>query len=70
MLDQQVQLNKIGHVHLHVKLIAKMVEENTFLMVTKVNFKFICEVNLTISFSCFLPMLEIFHAAPKKGEPK
>lgn len=70
MLDQQVQLNKIGHVHLYVKLIAKMVEENTFLMVTKVNFKFICEVNLTISFFCFFPMLEIFHVAPKKGEPK
>ncbi len=48
MLDQQVQLNKIGHFNLHVKLIAKMVEDNTFLMVTKVNLKFICEVNLAI----------------------
>jgi hypothetical protein len=51
MLDQQLQLNKIGHFYLHVKLIAKMVEDNTFLMVTKVNFKFICEVNLAFFFA-------------------
>ncbi len=53
MLDQQVQFLKNGHVHLHVKLIAKMVEDNRILTVTKVNFKFICEVNLTISFFLF-----------------
>jgi hypothetical protein len=46
-------------------LVAKMVEDNPSLMVAKDNFELLCDVNLLISLSCLLPMLETIHALIK-----
>jgi len=50
---------------MYMPLVAKMVEDNPSLMVAKVNFELLCDVNLLISLSCLLPMLETIHALIK-----
>jgi hypothetical protein len=50
---------------MYMPLITKMVEDNPFMMVASVNFKFFCDVNLFISLFCLMPMLETIHALIK-----
>jgi hypothetical protein len=50
--------------------VAKMVEDIPSIMIAKQNFELFCDVNLLISLSYLLPMLETIHVlikfAPKK----
>jgi hypothetical protein len=50
---------------MYMSLLAKMTKDNPSIMSIKVNFELLCDVNLFISLSCLLPMLEIFHALIK-----
>jgi hypothetical protein len=50
---------------MYMPLIANMAKDIPSLMVAQVNFKFFCDVNLLISFSCLMPMLETIHALIK-----
>ncbi len=50
---------------MYIPLITKMAKDNASLMVAKVNFEFFCDMNLLISLSCMLPMLETVHALIK-----
>jgi len=47
---------------MYMPLIAKMVENSPSLMAPKVYFELLCDVNLLITLSCLLPMLETIHA--------
>jgi hypothetical protein len=46
---------------MYMPLVAKMVEDNPFLMVAMDYFELLCDVNLLVFLSCLLPMLEIIH---------
>jgi hypothetical protein len=46
---------------MYMPLVAKMIENNPFMMVAQVNFKFFCDVNLLFSLSCLMPTLETIH---------
>jgi len=50
---------------MYMPLITKMVENNPFFMVARVNFELFCDVNLLISLFCLMPMLEVVHALIK-----
>jgi hypothetical protein len=50
---------------MYMPLLAKMVEDNSSLLITKVNSGFLCNVNLLIFLYCLLPMLETIHALIK-----
>jgi hypothetical protein len=47
-----------------------MAKDNASLMVVRVNFELFCDVNLFISFSCMLPMLETIHALIKFAQKR
>jgi hypothetical protein len=55
---------------MYIPLVAKMVEDSPFLMATRVNFKLICDVDLLISLSCLMLMLETFHGLIKFAHKK
>jgi hypothetical protein len=46
-------------------LVAKMAKDSPSFMVARVNFELLCNVNLLISLSYLLPMLETIHALIK-----
>jgi hypothetical protein len=46
-------------------LVVKMAEDSPFLMAAQLNFKLLCDVDLLISLSCLMPMLEIVHGLIK-----
>jgi hypothetical protein len=48
-----------------MQLVAKMDEDSPLFMIARVNFKFICDLDLFISLSCLMPMLEIVHGLIK-----
>jgi hypothetical protein len=50
---------------MYMALVAKMDEDSASLMATRVNFGLICEVDLFISLSCLMFVLEIVHALIK-----
>jgi hypothetical protein len=60
-LDQHGKSNKNGDGNVYA-ILAKMAKNNPLVMFIKVNFELFCDVNLFISLSCLLPMLEIVHA--------
>jgi hypothetical protein len=45
---------------IYMPVLAKMVEDNPSIMSTKVNFEFLCDVNLFISLFCLLRTLQEF----------
>jgi hypothetical protein len=51
-------------------LVAKMAKDIPSLMDARVNFELICNVNLLISLSCLLHMLETIHALIKFSQKK
>jgi hypothetical protein len=50
---------------MYMPLLANMAKNNSSIMPTKVNFEFLCDINIFIYFSCLLPILEIVHALIK-----
>jgi hypothetical protein len=46
-------------------LLAKMVKDTPSIMFAKMNFELLCDINLFISLSSLLPMLETIHALIK-----
>lgn len=50
---------------MHMPLIAKMVEDNPFLMAIHVNFELLCNVNLFISLFDLMSILETIHPLSK-----
>jgi hypothetical protein len=50
---------------MYMPLVAKMTEDSPSLMAAPVNFKLLCDVNLIISLSCLMPILETVHALIK-----
>lgn len=46
---------------MYMPLVAKMVEDSSSLMAPRVYFELLCDVNLVITLSCLLPMLETMH---------
>lgn len=50
---------------MYMPLLAKMVEDNSFLLIANVNYGFLCNVNLLIFLDFLLPMLETIHALIK-----
>jgi len=50
---------------MYMPLVAKMVEDSPSLMAPRVYFELLCDVNLLITLSCLLPMLETIHALIK-----
>jgi hypothetical protein len=46
---------------MYMPLVAKMAKDDPFIMITKMDFKLFCDVNLLISLSCLLPMLQTIH---------
>ncbi len=55
---------------MYMPLVAKMAKDNPFMMATWVNFELLSDVNLFISLSCLMPMLEIIHALIKYAHKK
>ncbi len=50
---------------MYMPLVAKMAKDSPSFMVARVNFELLCNVNLLISLSYLLPMLETIHALIK-----
>jgi hypothetical protein len=50
---------------MYMPLLAKMVKDSPSIMFAKVNIELFCDVNLLISLSCLLSMLEIVHTLIK-----
>lgn len=55
---------------MHMSLVAKTIEDNSFFMDAQVNFKLLCDVDLLISLSCLMPMLKIVHGLIKFAQKK
>jgi len=50
---------------MYMPLLAKTVKDNSSIMFAKVNIELLCDINLLISLSYLLPMLEIVHTLIK-----
>jgi len=50
---------------MYMPLIAKMVEDIPSFMVDRVNFELFCDMNLFISLSYLIPLLETIHVSIK-----
>jgi hypothetical protein len=50
---------------MYIPLVANMAKDSSSLMATQVNFELLCDVNLLISLSYLMPMLETIHALIK-----
>ncbi len=50
---------------MYMPVVAKMDEDSASLMATRVNFGLLCDMDLFISLSCLMFMLEIVHALIK-----
>jgi hypothetical protein len=55
---------------MYMLLLAEMAKDNPSIMITNVNFELLCDVNLLISLSCLLPMLETLHVLVKSAQKK
>ncbi len=50
---------------MYMPLVAKMVKDGPFIRITKMDFELFCDVNLLISLSCLLPMLQTIYVLIK-----
>jgi hypothetical protein len=50
---------------MYMPLLAKTVKDSSSIMFAKVNIELLCDINLLISLSYLLPMLEIVHTLIK-----
>jgi hypothetical protein len=55
---------------MYMPFVAKMAEDNPFIMIANANFELLCDVNFFISLSCLLPMLETIHVLIKFAQKK
>jgi hypothetical protein len=55
---------------MYMPLVAKMAKDGPFIVITKIDFELFCDVNLLISLSRLLPMLQIIHVLIRSTHKK
>ncbi len=50
---------------MYIPLLAKIAENGPFILIAKINYELLCDVNLLIFLACLLPMLETIHGLMK-----